>query len=95
MTSTSACFRRIELYPKGTSYGNQTHLSLYLSLENHVAIKGRIYADVTLRILDQIKDRHIIAKGKIRFFQYVLLNAPCLSFVRLLQNFVKIGVSVS
>ncbi|WCJ23218.1 TRAF-like family protein [Euphorbia peplus] len=59
---------RIELYPMGTSYGQQIpHVSLYLSLANHIAIKGRIYADVTLRILDQIKDRHIIGKDNFWF----------------------------
>ncbi|XP_065863928.1 MATH domain and coiled-coil domain-containing protein At3g58210-like [Euphorbia lathyris] len=58
---------RIELYPVGTSYGQKNHVSLYLSLANHIAIKGRIYADVTLRILDQMKDRHIIAKDNFWF----------------------------
>jgi hypothetical protein len=46
------------LYPKGKGPGMGTHLSLYLALDLATLPAGcRVYADYTLRLVDQVYDR--------------------------------------
>jgi hypothetical protein len=46
------------LYPKGKGLGMGTHLSLYLALDLATLPAGcRVYADYTLRLVDQVFDR--------------------------------------
>ncbi|XWS14280.1 hypothetical protein CRYUN_Cryun36dG0109100 [Craigia yunnanensis] len=55
---------KIQLYPKGRRHGSGTHISMYLALEDsttHLA-GSKIFAEFTLRILDQQQSRHLGAK---------------------------------
>ncbi|XP_058000827.1 uncharacterized protein LOC110635255 isoform X2 [Hevea brasiliensis] len=52
----------IELYPEGTGLGEGSYLSLYLALAEPIPPSSIIYTHVTLRLLDQAKDRHIVGK---------------------------------
>ncbi|KAF9676446.1 hypothetical protein SADUNF_Sadunf08G0002900 [Salix dunnii] len=61
---TSGSYSRMDLlqkmllYPKGKGVGMGTHLSLYLVLDLETLPAGcRVYADLTLRIVDQVHDR--------------------------------------
>ncbi|KAM5568594.1 MATH domain and coiled-coil domain-containing protein [Rosa sericea] len=51
---------KIKLYPKGSSDGKDSHLSLFFTLANPETLPpgSSIFADYTSRILDQIHDRH-------------------------------------
>ncbi|KAJ6901444.1 hypothetical protein NC651_019266 [Populus alba x Populus x berolinensis] len=58
---------KMVLYPKGEGLGMGTHLSLYLALDLATLPAGcRVYADHTLRLVDQVYDRklHIVRKDK-------------------------------
>ncbi|XP_021640203.2 uncharacterized protein LOC110635255 isoform X4 [Hevea brasiliensis] len=57
----------IELYPEGTGLGEGSYLSLYLALAEPIPPSSIIYTHVTLRLLDQAKDRHIVGKGNFCF----------------------------
>ncbi|TXG71473.1 hypothetical protein EZV62_000052 [Acer yangbiense] len=59
------CCRKIQLYPKGRRHGNGSHLSLYLVTVDSTTLSpaSKIYAEFTLRILDQVQARHIAGKG--------------------------------
>ena len=53
------------LYPKGKGLGMGTHLSLYLALDLATLPAGcRVYADYTLRIVDQVYDRKLDSYGE-------------------------------
>ncbi|KAK1591763.1 hypothetical protein Q3G72_013193 [Acer saccharum] len=56
---------KIQLYPKGRRHGNGSHLSLYLVMADSTTLSpaSKIYAEFTLRILDQVQARHIAGKG--------------------------------
>ncbi|KDP27995.1 hypothetical protein JCGZ_19075 [Jatropha curcas] len=57
---------KIELHPKGTDVGKETHLSVYLALADPVttcAPNSRVYADITVRIMDD-KAKHELFTGK-------------------------------
>ncbi|CAB4293035.1 unnamed protein product [Prunus armeniaca] len=60
---------KIQLYPKGKGNGIGTHLSLYLALADPKSLPpgSKIYADITLRILDQVNARHQFGKGNFWF----------------------------
>jgi hypothetical protein len=60
------CRRKIRLYPKGIGIGMGRHISLYLALADPTSLPPglKIYAEFTLRILDQIYSSHLHAKGK-------------------------------
>ncbi|KAJ6910136.1 ubiquitin carboxyl-terminal hydrolase 12-like [Populus alba x Populus x berolinensis] len=49
---------KMVLYPKGKGLGMGTHISLYLALDLATLPAGcRVYADYTLRLVDQVYDR--------------------------------------
>ncbi|KAG6764969.1 hypothetical protein POTOM_028983 [Populus tomentosa] len=51
---------KMVLYPKGKGLGMGTHLSLYLALDLETLPAGcRVYADYTLRLVDQVYNRQI------------------------------------
>ena len=55
------------LYPKGKGLGMGTHLSIYLALDLATLAAGcRVYADYTLRLVDQVYGRQLdrYDKGK-------------------------------
>jgi hypothetical protein len=53
------------LYPKGKGPGMGTHLSLYLALDLATLPAGcRVYAEYTLRLVDQLYDRKFDMYGK-------------------------------
>uniref|UniRef100_A0A2N9IEI6 MATH domain-containing protein n=1 Tax=Fagus sylvatica TaxID=28930 RepID=A0A2N9IEI6_FAGSY len=56
---------KIRLYPKGKGIGMGRHISLYLALADPTSLPPglKIYAEFTLRILDQIYSSHLHAKG--------------------------------
>ncbi|KAK1592655.1 hypothetical protein Q3G72_028333 [Acer saccharum] len=60
---------KIQLYPKGRRHGNGSHLSLYLVMADLTTLSpaSKIYAEFTLRILDQGQARHIAGKGNYWF----------------------------
>ncbi|KAK2650737.1 hypothetical protein Ddye_018226 [Dipteronia dyeriana] len=60
---------KIQLYPKGRRHGNGSHLSLYLVIADSTTLSpaSKIYAEFTLRILDQVQARHIAGKGNYWF----------------------------
>ncbi|XP_024462157.2 uncharacterized protein LOC7498226 [Populus trichocarpa] len=56
---------KILLYPKGKDFGMGTHLSLYLAVDLETLPAGcRLYADYTLRIVNQVKDRKLDLSAK-------------------------------
>ncbi|KAH8501885.1 hypothetical protein H0E87_016600 [Populus deltoides] len=58
---------KIVLYPKGKGPGMGTHLSLYLALDLATLPAGcRVYADYTLRLVDQVYDRKFDMYGKVK-----------------------------
>ncbi|OAY56213.1 MATH domain and coiled-coil domain-containing protein At2g42480 [Manihot esculenta] len=57
----------LEFYPKGTGLGENCFLSLYLALAEPIPPSSKIYTHVTLRLVDQAKDRHIIGKENFWF----------------------------
>ncbi|KAK2650734.1 hypothetical protein Ddye_018223 [Dipteronia dyeriana] len=60
---------KIQPYPKGRRHGNGSHLSLYLVIADSTTLSpaSKIYAEFTLRILDQVQARHIAGKGNYWF----------------------------
>ncbi|XP_015900092.1 uncharacterized protein LOC107433325 isoform X2 [Ziziphus jujuba] len=56
---------KIKLYPKGYGNGVATQLSLYLALSDPTALPPgtKIYADFTLRVLDQMNAKHYFGKA--------------------------------
>ncbi|XP_068331812.1 BTB/POZ and MATH domain-containing protein 3-like [Pyrus communis] len=60
---------KIQLYPKGKGNGIGTHLALYLALAEPKSLPpGRkIYAEFTLRLLDQVNARHQFGKANYWF----------------------------
>ncbi|KAM3339016.1 hypothetical protein P3S68_031102 [Capsicum galapagoense] len=60
---------KIQLYPKGKGSGTGSHLSLYLALAEPSSLSqsSQIYADFTLRVLDQINAKHYIGKANYWF----------------------------
>jgi len=54
------------VYPKGHGSGEGSHLSPYLLLVDSAALPPatKIYAEVTLRLQDQIYSKHHSGKGK-------------------------------
>ncbi|KAL7251756.1 hypothetical protein ACSBR1_013585 [Camellia fascicularis] len=60
---------KIQLYPKGKGSGMGTHLSLYLTLAepSTLPLGSKIFADVALRILDQMKAKHHSGKANYWF----------------------------
>ncbi|KAL5781889.1 hypothetical protein ACOSP7_006918 [Xanthoceras sorbifolium] len=60
---------KIQLYPKGRRLGSGSHLSLYLAIADPTTLSpaSKIYAEFTLRILDQVQARHIAGKGNYWF----------------------------
>ncbi|KAK4856780.1 hypothetical protein QYF36_021090 [Acer negundo] len=60
---------KIQLYPKGRRHGNSSHLSLYLVMADSTTLSpaSKIYAEFTLRILDQVQARHIAGRGNYWF----------------------------
>nr|XP_029146100.1 uncharacterized protein LOC112722669 isoform X1 [Arachis hypogaea] len=61
--------RKIKLYPKGNGPGFGSHLSLYLALSNPSTLSpvSKIYAQITLRILDQKQAKHHFGKANYWF----------------------------
>ncbi|KAL8064702.1 hypothetical protein ABFX02_01G108300 [Erythranthe guttata] len=57
---------KIQLYPKGTGSGNESHVSLYLTLDEAEKLPptAKIYAEFTLRILDQLNRNHASGTSK-------------------------------
>ncbi|OAY56214.1 uncharacterized protein LOC110612367 isoform X1 [Manihot esculenta] len=60
---------KIKLYPRGKGLKNNSHISLYLALADPTARvpSYKTYAQVSLRILDQCKHKHISATDKFWF----------------------------
>ncbi|XP_057734010.1 uncharacterized protein LOC130949224 [Arachis stenosperma] len=60
---------KIKLYPKGNGPGFGSHLSLYLALSNPSTLSpaSKIYAQITLRILDQKQAKHHFGKANYWF----------------------------
>ncbi|KAF3456463.1 hypothetical protein FNV43_RR01113 [Rhamnella rubrinervis] len=60
---------KIKLYPTGKGEGLGTHLSLYLALADPKSLPpgSKIYADFTLRILDQMHAKHYFGKASYWF----------------------------
>ncbi|XP_073313764.1 protein RESTRICTED TEV MOVEMENT 3 [Primulina huaijiensis] len=56
---------KIQLYPKGKGSGTGSYISLYLTLAEpeNLTPTSKIYADFTLRILDQISGNHYFGKA--------------------------------
>ncbi|XP_021889441.1 MATH domain and coiled-coil domain-containing protein At3g58200 isoform X2 [Carica papaya] len=56
---------KIQLYPKGKRHGTGTHISLYLALADSATLPAatKIYAEFTIRVLDQVHARHISGKA--------------------------------
>ncbi|KAK4856746.1 hypothetical protein QYF36_020708 [Acer negundo] len=52
---------KIKLYPKGMHHLGGNHLSLFLALVDFTP-DSKVYTDFTLRILDQLQDKHISFK---------------------------------
>jgi len=59
-------YRNIKLYPNGKDAELGNYLSLYLTLADPSALShgSKIYAQITLRILDQKHAKHHFGKGK-------------------------------
>ncbi|KAH9684092.1 TRAF-like family protein [Citrus sinensis] len=60
---------KIQLYPKGRRHGTGTHLAVYLALADSTTLTpgSKIYAEFTLRLLDQAQARHIAGKADFWF----------------------------
>ncbi|XP_020423023.1 MATH domain and coiled-coil domain-containing protein At3g58210 [Prunus persica] len=56
---------KIQLYPKGDSHGNHTHVSLSLTLANpeKLSTASKILAQFTLRIVDQLNAKHFFRQA--------------------------------
>ncbi|TQD83531.1 hypothetical protein C1H46_030912 [Malus baccata] len=56
---------KMQLYPKGKGNGIGTHLALYLALAEPKSLPPacKIYAEFTLRLLDQVNGRHQFGKA--------------------------------
>ncbi|GLU05155.1 hypothetical protein SLE2022_222690 [Rubroshorea leprosula] len=60
---------KIQMYPKGRRHGLGSHISLVLALADPKAIpsSSKIFAEFTLRMLDQTQGRHISGKASYWF----------------------------
>ncbi|GLT60240.1 hypothetical protein SLA2020_330130 [Shorea laevis] len=60
---------KIQMYPKGRRHGLGSHISLFLALADPKAIptSSKIFADFTLRVVDQVQGRHISGKASYWF----------------------------
>ncbi|ESR32503.1 hypothetical protein CICLE_v10005327mg [Citrus x clementina] len=60
---------KIQLYPKGRRHGTGTHLAMYLALADSATLTpgSKIYAEFTVRLLDQVQARHIAGKANFWF----------------------------
>jgi hypothetical protein len=60
------CRRKIRLYPKGKGIGMGRHISLYLALADPTSLPPglKIYAEFTLRMLDQLHSKYPYHYGK-------------------------------
>ncbi|KAM1438505.1 hypothetical protein FF1_012104 [Malus domestica] len=78
----------IQLYPKGKGNGVGTHLALYLALAEPKSLPPgcKIFAEFTLRLLDQVHARHQFGKG--------LFNQASMGFVLKDTCFVKAEVTI-
>lgn len=54
------------MYPTGRGSGEGSHLSLFVALADPAALHPatKIYAEVTLRLQDQVHSKHHSGKGK-------------------------------
>ncbi|KAL3817953.1 hypothetical protein ACJIZ3_003858 [Penstemon smallii] len=70
---------KIQLYPMGKGSGTGSYISMYLTLAEpqNLPPASKIYAEFTLRILDQLNRNHYFGKGKILFLVQVTSNATC------------------
>ncbi|ESR46019.1 hypothetical protein CICLE_v10003193mg, partial [Citrus x clementina] len=57
----------IRLYPMGNGFGDGDHLSLFLALADSAVEAVKVYADYSLRILDQVGEKHKSFQGKAWF----------------------------
>ncbi|KZV51595.1 hypothetical protein F511_10548, partial [Dorcoceras hygrometricum] len=60
---------KIQLYPKGKGSGTGSYVSLYLTLDKpgNLPPTSKIYAEFTLRMLDQISSKHYFRKANYWF----------------------------
>ncbi|KAH9753490.1 Integrase catalytic domain-containing protein [Citrus sinensis] len=58
---------KIELHPMGTGVGAGDHLSLFLALGDSTVESVKVYAEFTLRILDQVGAKHRSFQAKYWF----------------------------
>ncbi|XP_038721858.1 MATH domain and coiled-coil domain-containing protein At3g58400 isoform X2 [Tripterygium wilfordii] len=60
---------KMQLYPRGKRIGMGTHLSLFLALGDSTTFSrgSKVYAEFTIRILDQVQARHVSGKGNYWF----------------------------
>ncbi|KAH9684103.1 TRAF-like family protein [Citrus sinensis] len=60
---------KIQLYPTGRRHGTGTHLAMYLALADSTTLTpgSKIYAEFTVRLLDQVQARHIAGKANFWF----------------------------
>ncbi|KAH0784235.1 hypothetical protein KY290_003833 [Solanum tuberosum] len=60
---------KIQVYPKGKGSGTGNHLSLYLALAEPTSLSqgSQIYADFTMRILDQVNAQNYLGKANYWF----------------------------
>ncbi|KAM0984665.1 hypothetical protein TB1_011439 [Malus domestica] len=77
-----------KLYPKGKGNGVGIHLALYMALAELKSLPPgcKIFAEFTLRILDQVHARHQFGKG--------LFNQASMGFVLKDTCFVKAEVTI-
>jgi hypothetical protein len=64
--------RVLNIYPKGDSFGTREYLSLFLELKN-CAANRTVYATYTIKILDQLHNRHHQITGILLFFIILLI----------------------
>ncbi|KAH9684100.1 TRAF-like family protein [Citrus sinensis] len=79
---------KIQLYPTGRRHGTGTHLAMYLALADSTTLTpgSKIYAEFTVRLLDQVQARHIAANfwfsasnpesGWARYVSFAYFNNP-------------------
>ncbi|ESR46025.1 hypothetical protein CICLE_v10001923mg [Citrus x clementina] len=85
---------KIVLYPRGNGCGDGDHLSLYLALGDSTVDGIKVYAEYTLRILDQLGAKHKslqaakdwfqspnLTWGWTRFISFSELNKPGTGFL--------------
>lgn len=71
------CCRKINLYPKGSGSGKDSHISLYVQLVDPETIPqgSNIFVETTVRIIDRIHSRHhsINSKDRLACFYFIIL----------------------